>query len=555
MLIFINGIFSIILNLRYLFNRLKCLYDNDFSQKENYLIGYILKKIYKSGNILVNLFNVFILENYQNIMNINTSKYEDKVNLMGGDPQIDHVPGPAPNNHENMKGAEFKNKFLNNKFYDLKCFIDLLKSEFVRTKFSENPKWGKNTFVYIFFTIFFLIMVIMLLIYYLSTSYENIGVNIVTGLVIGAFIIIPNIILPNVLNCYLSYKDNSLNNILKWAILVCSLTGFLFYFISIFIPSYISQIFVYIFTGFIGICYLLLLLYLYFPDKDKAKGGKDDDGTGTGSAVTVGSTTVPPTIGEKDIKYSEDILKLMEEKNSAEEEIRLLKEKLKYLNSKPTSSSFPYSDYLKLKEVTESQAEEIELLQKEKLAGSTVTHIDPVNYLELEEELEKEQELRRLAEEKAKVAMSRLSNRNRIASNYIKLEEELEKERELRILAEELAKSKNTSSNHNEAAGDFNGNTEPLKINLITKINELKTRILTRKDKFNTNFKKELADIQIILNSIKENLQKIKNEKKIIEDINQLLGEDTTLNSTNIKNKLDKFISDVEVIINNKLFN
>ena len=396
--ILINGIFSIILNLRYIFNRLKAIYDNDFTQRENYLTNYIFKDIYKSKNIYdisKKFWNIFIMERFQNI------EHNNSVSQTGGN--MPHVPGPTEN-HSNMDAANFKLEFSSSNYgiFNYAMIYKILTSDFFRTKLSENPKWGKNVTVYIFFIVIFYIIMLILISYYLSSNYQNIGVNIIIRFISFIFVYIPIIILPNILNSYYGYESNTFNKIIRYIILGLSIIGFIFYFVSIFIPNYVSGIFIYTSSGIVTFSYIILLI-LYFLraklesyiEKYGAAIPKESSESITNSTTSISTTDSSKTSGSTDILTDPvNILKLIEDKNLLEEKTRLLEEELNNIKSTITGPSL-MSD-LQLRQNLQNEKDKTNLLKAEinrlKSDPSNDMQKSPSteNYIKLKQNLERE---------------------------------------------------------------------------------------------------------------------------------------------------------------------
>ena len=428
--IFLNGISLLLLNLRYVYNRLQNISDDDFSQKENYLTKYIFSKIYKKGNILSNIWNIFIMEKFENISDINVTKYQHPVvNQSGGEYKIDHAPGPLNYNSNNKKKKEEDFQLMlsgkdNSFFSNIKIFYNLLTSELFRQKLSENPKWGKNITVYLIFTILFYIIILVLTSYFLSTNYDNYGVNIIIRLITLIFIYTPTIILPNLLNCYYDNKDSF--KILRYIILGLSLVGFLFYFVAILIPTYISNIFIYTSSVIVAFSYAILLILYLFREHLKEliqKWGGTGNGSGTGNGNGSGNgsgnsfgTDSSNLIGTTPVN-NEYILKLIEEKNSAIEKTRLLEEQINILKLETPDLSSQLQNEKDKGKLLNAEIERLKDIEQSSISST--------NYFKLKDNLQNK-------DEKIKLLESSLEQKtvdqtkNPSTNNYIRLKQELQ---------------------------------------------------------------------------------------------------------------------------------
>jgi len=536
--ILINGIFSIILNLRYIFNRLRAVYDNDFTQRENYLTNYIFKDIYKSKNIYdisKKFWNIFIMERFQNI------EHNNSVSQTGGD--IHHVPGPVEN-HSNMDAANFKLEFDNNSNNGIFNFImiyKILTSNFFRTKLSENPKWGKNVTVYLFFIIIFYIIMLIIISYYLSSNYQNIGVNIIIRFISFIFVYIPIIILPNILNSYYGYESNTFNKIIRYIILGLSIIGFIFYFVSIFIPNYVSGIFIYISSGIVTFSYIILLILYFLRAKLESYIKKYGAAISKGSPESINSTIIPDPTLDSSVKLTSgstdiltdptNILKLIEDKNLLEEKTRLLEEELN--NIKSTISGPSLMSDLQLRQNLQNEKDKTNLLKAEldrlKSDPSKDMQKSPSieNYIKLKENLEKEKNKTALLSSDKDKYQSILDNQiDQLTAeiNSLKLQQEnlesdkgnLNNERNNKLnRTEEINKELNNKFTSNEQ--EINRLKSELN-NLLTEINRLNLEI----EKLNSEIENNQQTIQQLQEEIR--LLKEKGNSYTPNEMNPNLG-------------------------------
>ena len=503
--ILFNGIFSVYLKFRYIFNRLKGVYDDDFSQKENYLTSYIFKNLYKNGNLLDNLWNLYVDENFKDIIGNNNTQ-------SGGD--FNAAPGPAEDNHSNMKAAEFKITFTNHKLTSLKSISDLITSSFFRTKLSENPKWGKNVIVYLFYLIIFFIIILILNFYFLLSNYNNTGVTILLKMLPFIFSYIPTIILPNILNTYFCYETSFFNKILKYIILGLCCIGVLFYIISIFIPNFFSMIFIYISTLLVVLAYLILLVLYFFRKRLEYLVGKFA-GKGTDSTnqlvnksstdindtkiVTDGTGTI--STGKIPIN-DEQLLKIIEEKNNALEKAKLLEEKINQLESSKSDSSIQISNpNLKLHQNLQDERDKSMILKKE------------IERLKQNINLKKEDEINKQSKTTIDQLQQQIENLKQTISNPVintsKIEEAQSKIDELQ---QQIVGHKQEIENLKQTINNPVVNNSKI-VEAQSKINELQQQIIGQEQEIE-NLKQTISNPVINTSKIEELQQQIENLKQ-----------------------------------------
>jgi uncharacterized coiled-coil protein SlyX len=194
-------------NFYYFANRLKLLYDDDFSQKEKYFFDTISDKIFNSKNINIgNIlkyglataipflkstdFSKFIVnENPLNNIKNNNEFNKNLIAQIGGNNNINVVPGQIINDNPNYTDENiiFKNKMKSNPVEDStlnKLFGNInpitiygfLYSNlpFIYDKFKNNKSWNYNLMYYI---IFYIVVFFILLSLIIKLIYDNINSN------------------------------------------------------------------------------------------------------------------------------------------------------------------------------------------------------------------------------------------------------------------------------------------------------------------------------------------------------------------------------------------
>ena len=229
-LIFINCIIICILNIRYFIYRLKSIYDDDFSQKENYLFNYISNEIYK-GNTFGNIINI-IKEDFSSFV-----KLEIQLNpqVGGGENNLTEnniyhnnlVPGPI-NEEESLK--IYKNKVTLDQissfnFYKL---FDPSVISIIYEKFKDNKSWTQNGYILIFIIILFFIIGILFQLKYVSTGNNSLLKIIVSSIVLSC------LYLPVILSIISLGYYFVIDYRLQIAVIVISIIGLI---IALFIPD------------------------------------------------------------------------------------------------------------------------------------------------------------------------------------------------------------------------------------------------------------------------------------------------------------------------------
>ena len=196
-LVLFNVITIIYLNFNYIICNIKGTYDKDFSQKQNYLFGYIKDKMYQGSimQIISNSIKYTFSNNYDELLRFSPSEeYID--NMTGGGDEIisnkpnntekmNPVPGSNLNNINNEKKiSEAKSEMakLSNP-PSLKNITALFSLDFVKKRFEENPKWSGNLKSYLFLLLLFFIIGSILNLTFISKSNMK-GINFLVSLLI-----------------------------------------------------------------------------------------------------------------------------------------------------------------------------------------------------------------------------------------------------------------------------------------------------------------------------------------------------------------------------------
>ena len=228
-LIFINSFVILIFNIKYFVYRLKSVYDDDFSQKENYLLDFILKKTYKN-NTIMNIINI-LKGDFTSFLNIQTNP---QTNPQSGG-SLEHpnlVPGPDDED-ESLKSFKYKT------ILDGKTFWELIFNPFehdvysiFKEKFNNNYMWKQNLCILFGMTILFFIIGILFQLKYISLGNNSLLLFIVSG-IITVFLYLPfyYICLISIYKYYFVNKE--IYKKMYWVIFGISCVGL---FISLFIP-------------------------------------------------------------------------------------------------------------------------------------------------------------------------------------------------------------------------------------------------------------------------------------------------------------------------------
>ena len=229
-LIFINGIIICILNIKYFIYRLKSLYDDDFSQKENYLFNYIVKEIYK-GSVFSNITNI-LKEDFSSFI-----KLEVQLNSQVGgrdhnlqENNIYHnnlVPGPI-NDEESLKIYKTKTSLDKISFFKFYELFDPSVISIIYEKFKDNKSWTTNGYILISIIILFFIIGILFQLKYVSTGNNSLLKIIVSSIVLSC-LYLPVILLIISLGYYFV-----IDNRLQIAVIIITFIGLI---IALFIPG------------------------------------------------------------------------------------------------------------------------------------------------------------------------------------------------------------------------------------------------------------------------------------------------------------------------------
>ena len=182
LLTFFFGLIMITLICMYIYRRIKNLYDDDFSQKENYLATYIFTEIFKK-DILSNLFS--------SLKGKFTSLVKFKVQF-GGDGNNNIVPAPDESN-------ESTDLFIQKQQFDKLGITSIFSSEqsvwpIIIQKFNENKTWKYNLYVLVGIIITFFIIGSLFQLKYMSLN-KNLGIKININMIIIIFIYAPLILI------------------------------------------------------------------------------------------------------------------------------------------------------------------------------------------------------------------------------------------------------------------------------------------------------------------------------------------------------------------------
>jgi len=229
-LIFINGIVICTLNIRYFIYRLKSIYDDDFSQKENYLFNYIIKETYK-GNVFSNITNI-LKEDFSSFI-----KLEVQLNSQvgGGEHNIKEnniyhnnlVPGPI-NDEESLKIYKNKTSLDKISFFKFYKLFDPSVISIIYEKFKDNKSWTTNGYILISIIILFFIIGILFQLKYISTGNNSLLKIIVSSIVLSC-LYLPVILLIISLGYYFV-----IDNRLQIAVIIITVIGLI---IALFIPG------------------------------------------------------------------------------------------------------------------------------------------------------------------------------------------------------------------------------------------------------------------------------------------------------------------------------
>ena len=151
--------------LRYLYYRIKGFYDDDFTQKENYLYTFISNRIY-NNNFISNVSNIF-KENFTKFL-INNPQ----LNIQTGGSDFNHAPGNLNDNYINAKIAENKKDLDAIGEFSIQNFFKLMKNSFVKKVFKDNNHYKSSiNYIIIYIIIFYIFGS------YLQLVYSSIGDN------------------------------------------------------------------------------------------------------------------------------------------------------------------------------------------------------------------------------------------------------------------------------------------------------------------------------------------------------------------------------------------
>ena len=292
-LILFNVITIIYLNFNYFICNIKGTYDKDFSQKQNYLFGYIKDKMYQGSimQIISNSFKYTFSNNYSELLRFSPSE-ECIDGMTGGGEEvktngsketiikkINPVPGSSLNNINNEKRiSEAKSELSELSNAPLKNIFKLFSLDIVKKRFEENPKWSGNLKSYLFLLLLFFIIGSILDLTFISKSNMK-GVNFLVSLLIVIVSYVPLIFSFETIGSFIAN-----NNSIKIAILFFSGISLI---LSIFGMPFIKSIpkenwvfWTVIICFFLNI--FLIIIGKLMSNKELIN-GKDKGGSGDGS--------------------------------------------------------------------------------------------------------------------------------------------------------------------------------------------------------------------------------------------------------------------------------
>jgi hypothetical protein len=552
-LIFINGIIICILNIRYFIYRLKSIYDDDFSQKENYLFNYIVNETYKS-----NTFN--------NIMNIIKEDFSSFIRLQiqlnpqvgGGDNNIQEnniyhnslVPGPK-NVDESLKIYKDKDILDKISFFNFYKLFDSNVVSIIYEKFKNNKSWTTNGYILILIIILFFIIGILFQLKYVSTG-NNSLLKIIVSLIVLSCLYLPIIISIISLGYYfaIDYK-------LQIAVIVVTIIGLI---IALFIPvgivgdkkkNWLSNIPFWLCISFFIMSILLIIIGKYVR-KDLFDRSSSDGGDGTGKSWwPFSKKSKPIEASAPPINEYYEVLKvkLEEEENKRilyQKELENLylideikDEKIKKLSKQQGNNNYTQNlenELLVLKDKL-NEYKEKSILYKESTDNNKNSEI-----LSLEEKIKNLKEKLLITENEYEKNLLEKQIEN-LKSQLITLKETLKEsddnyvenlENEILLLKDKLQEYKEKSVLYYESTNNINKKSEILV--LQEKIKNLEIELSKTLDKSEKEFlEKQIENLNLQLTTLKETLNK--SNKNYVE---KLENEILVLNKQieNLENKL-----------------
>jgi len=217
-LILFNVIIIIYLNFNYFICNIKGTYDKDFSQKYNYLFGYIKDKMYQGSmkQIILNSIKYTFSNNYDELLRFSPSEEcTDTMTGGGGEETIEGeeikkreetiegedknlktekmnpVPGSSLNNINNEKRiSDAKSEIAKLSNSSLQNIFELFSLDIVKKRFEENPKWSSNLKSYLFLLLLSFIIGSLLDLTFISKSNMK-GINFLVSLLIVVVSYVP----------------------------------------------------------------------------------------------------------------------------------------------------------------------------------------------------------------------------------------------------------------------------------------------------------------------------------------------------------------------------
>ena len=297
-LVLFNVITIIYLNFNYIICNIKGTYDKDFSQKQNYLFGYIKDKMYQGSimQIISNSFKYTFSNNYDELLRFSESD-ECIDNMTGGGEGIKEektnnsksetpkkynpVPGSSLNNINNEKRiSEAKSELSDLSKSPLKNIFKLFSLDIVKKRFEENPKWSGNLKSYLFLLLLFFIIGSILDLTFISKSNMK-GVNFLVSLLIVIVSYVPLIFSFATIGSFIA-NDNTIKIII---LILSGISLILSIFGMPFIKSSLNENWVFwvVIACFILNIFLIIIGKI-MKNRESMSGKDESDDNGDGSS-------------------------------------------------------------------------------------------------------------------------------------------------------------------------------------------------------------------------------------------------------------------------------
>jgi carbonic anhydrase len=484
-LIFINSFIILIFNIKYFVYRLKSLYDDNFSQKENYLLDFILKKTYKN-NTPMNIINI-LKGDFSSFVNIQTNP---PTNPQSGG-SLEHpnlVPGPDDDD-ESLKSFKYK------EILDKKTFWELILNPFdhdiysiFKEKFNNNYSWKQNLFILFGMTILFFIIGILFQLKYILLGNNSLLLFIVSG-IITVFLYIPVYYICLISIYKYFFVNKEIYKKMYWVIFGISCVGL---FISLFIPfgnvgkkkNLLSNVPFWLNIGCIILCILIIVISNFIKSgAEKIDENIKNEENEAFNGATETTETTENKIGTAPNIENEILNEYLKTKNKLneiqEKQILYDEEDIKGNNYQSTSITRNNieNEILLLIELLKEIVDKILFYEKE------LENIGDSNKKLIEEKIESLRKKKEEIEKKIKIYMGQINN----YSNHTK-----ENSEKVQKLSEELNKIKEHMSNRDES------------LLLLKNIsNEQKEKEMLYKDYFNYSIDELEKTIENILEFVK----------------------------------------------------